>query len=58
MTHEPKMNPGPSSRTVGHVVLFVALVALILGIASIGVGIYERTANAPAETTVGQSRTK
>jgi len=52
-------NPGPARSTLGNVIFFFAVVALIVAIASIGI-FSERTAsNAPTQpetTTVGQSR--
>jgi hypothetical protein len=59
MTYQPDTNPGPARSTVGNVIFFFAVVALILAIASLGF-FGERTAsNAPAQpetTAVGQSR--
>jgi hypothetical protein len=52
----PEPNPGPARSTLGNVLFFFAVVALIAGLGLLGY-MGERTAsNAPAETTVGQSR--
>jgi hypothetical protein len=52
-------NTGPARSTLGNVIFFFPVVALIVALASIGI-FGERTAsNAPAQpetTTVGQSR--
>jgi hypothetical protein len=52
-------SPGPARSTLGNVIFFFAVIALIVALASIGI-FSERTAsNAPTQpetTTVGQSR--
>ena len=57
MTYQPsEPNAGPARSTLGNVIFFLAVVALIVGFAAVGF-LGERTAsNAPVETTVGQSR--
>jgi hypothetical protein len=57
MTYQPpEPNAGPARSTLGNVIFFFAVVALIVGFAAVGF-LGERTAsNAPVETTVGQSR--
>jgi len=61
MTNQAPQEPnsGPARSTLGNVIFFFAVVALIVGMASIGI-LSDRTASRtpaqPETTTVGQSR--
>jgi hypothetical protein len=59
MTYQPPpdTNAGPTRTTVGNVIFFFVVCALIVGFASLGIFSGERTAsNPPTETTVGQGQ--
>ena len=52
-------NPGPPRTTLGNVIFFFAVVAVIVAIASLGIFGERSASNTPAQpgpTTVGQSR--
>jgi hypothetical protein len=58
MTYQPPPEPnaGPARSTLGNVIFFFAVVALIVGFAAVSFFGEQTASNAPVETTVGQSR--
>jgi hypothetical protein len=55
MTYQPPPEPGPGRSTLGNVIFFIAVVAIIVGFAAVGFLGEQTASNAPVETTVGQA---